>query len=317
MRAVVVGTSGRTSPRTAKVVDLPRPGEPTGTQVLVRVAASSVNGTDLAVVDGAFPTLPGRTSALGFDVAGEVLACGPKVTSVGVGDRVMALLGHSGGGQAEEVLVPQDALAVAPTSVRREHAAALPLAGLTALAALPGRAALHRRRTPRVLVFGAAGGIGSFAVQLARLGGGTVTAAARGARHDYLHELGADEVIDTATSDPLRRGKRWDVVVDTPAALTFTAARHALSDDGVMVSTRPLSLDVVRTAARRAFQRSGPSHRVVATRPSGLDLARLVRLVDAGQLRIPIDSIFPLAEVSAAHQRVRSGDVKGKVVLRL
>lgn len=167
-----------------QVVEVLVPGPPVGAELLVRVTASSVNGTDLGLVRGGrlVRAVSGGRVAPGFDLAGEVLACGPKVTGFQVGDRVMALLGHSGGAQAELVLLPQHRAARAPRTISLVEAAALPLAGLTALQALHGRAALHTRAAPRVLVVGAAGGIGVFAVQLARLAGGHVTAVVDDAR---------------------------------------------------------------------------------------------------------------------------------------
>ena len=296
-----------------RVVDVPPPGPPTGTQLLVRVAASSVNGTDLGLVTGGrlFRALGAGRVAPGFDLAGTVEACGPVVTGFAVGDRVMTLLGHSGGGQTELVLVPQSRVALAPRSTGLVTAAGLPLAGLTALQALHGRAGLHARPSPRVLVIGAAGGIGSFGVQLARLTGAHVTAVADAARAALVHDLGADVVVDRHEQDVLARGERWDVVLDAPGALRFAAVRPALTPTGVLVSTRPISPDV----ARGFVSRSGPRPVAVATRRSPVDLARLAALVDAGELRVPVDRTFALDDVAAAQAHARSGRLRGKVVV--
>jgi NADPH:quinone reductase-like Zn-dependent oxidoreductase len=123
------------------------------------------------------------------------------------------------------VLVPQHRVVRAPASVDLTHAAAVPLAGLTALQALHGRAGLHARRSPRVLVVGAAGGIGAFAVQLARLAGAHVTAVADDRRAAFVADLGADVVLDRHRQDVLALGERWDVVLDVPGALRFAAVR--------------------------------------------------------------------------------------------
>jgi NADPH:quinone reductase-like Zn-dependent oxidoreductase len=161
MRAVrLVRADGAATPR---VVEVPVPEAPAGSQVLVRVAASSVNGTDLGLLRGGrlFRALSAGRAAPGFDLAGQVMACGPAVTGFTVGDRVMALIGHAGGGMAELVLLPQHRIARAPRAIDLQQAAGIPLAGLTALQALHGRAALSARTAPRVLVVGAAGGIGA------------------------------------------------------------------------------------------------------------------------------------------------------------
>lgn len=302
-----------------RVEDVPAPRAPRGTELLVRVAASSVNGTDLGLRRGAVPVARLRRGplVLGFDLAGEVLTCGPEVTSFEPGETVCALLGHGGGGQAERVLVPQSRAARVPGSVPVEQAAALPLAGLTALQALHGRAGLHLRPSPRVLVVGAAGGIGSFAVQLAALAGAHVTAVASDDRAEYLRGLGADVVVDRHREDVLAGSERWDVVLDTPGALRVAAAQRVLEPTGVLVSTRPLSVDAVRALAGAPLRRGGPRFAVVMTSGSGQDLARLLRLVDDGRLRVPLDRVLPLEQVAEAHRHAESSGVRGKVALTL
>lgn len=240
-----------------------------------------------------------------------MVACGPAVTGFTVGDRVMTLLGHGGGAQAELVLVPQHRVARAPACVDLQQAAAVPLAGLTALQALHGRACLHARRSPRVLVVGAAGGIGAFAVQLARLAGAHVTAVADEQRAAFVSDLGADVVVDRHRQDVLALGERWDVVFDVPGALRFSAVRPVLTAAGVLVSTRPLSVDAVRGLV----QREGPRVSAVATRRSPVDLAHLAHLIDTGRLRIPLDRVVGLEDVAAAYAHAASGELRGKVVI--
>lgn len=299
---------------------VPAPARPRGDQVLVRVAASSVNGTDLGLarrggaglVVGALHRGP---LVLGFDVAGEVAACGPAVTAFAPGEQVVALLDHSGGGMAEQVLVPQARAARAPAAVPPEEAGALPLAGLTALQALHGHAALHARRSPRVLVVGAAGGIGSFGVQLARIAGAHVTALADAARAPYLRDLGADEVVDRHTVDVLAAGERWDVVLDAPSVLDLRSARRVLTDDGVLVSTHPISPDALRALAAGPRRTGGPRFAAVRTQARSGDLARLVRLVDDGALRIPVHAVHDLQDAAAALALAGGGAVRGKVAV--
>ncbi len=148
---------------------------------------------------------------LGFDIAGTLKACGPEVTAFAVGDRVMSLLGHGGGGQAEEALMPQSRLALAPATSTWVQTAAIPLVGLTALQALHSRAHLdHRPRGCEVLVIGATGGIGSFAVQL----------AAPGARPH------------TSRAFELTSGRKWDVVLDAHAACLRPKATNCFAQVG-------------------------------------------------------------------------------------
>lgn len=303
-------------PSVLRVDEVPDPARPRGTQILVRVGASSVNGTDLLLRQGRMKvaTLGCAPFVPGFDIAGEVVACGPAVTAFAVGDPVMALLDHGGGGQAEQVLLPQRRAARAPRSVPVEQAAALPLAGLTALQALRGRAALHSRGSRRVLVNGASGGIGSYGVQLAKLLGAHVTAIGSGDRLAYLRELGADEVVDRHRQDVTRSRERWDVVLDAPGVLPFRAVRHLLTRDGVLVSTRPLSLDALRALAARPLGRTGPRLATVMTSGSSQDLSHLAHLVDTGRLRPVVDRTFGLDDVAQAHRHAEGG-VRGKVVV--
>lgn len=305
-------------PSVLRVEEVPAPGPPTGDRILVRVDASSVNGTDLGLRRGdlKIATLGRMPFVPGFDVAGEVIACGPGVTAFGPGDRVLALVGHGGGGQAEQILLRQGRAALAPASVTAVQAAALPLAGLTALQALYGRGGLAARRAPRVLVNGASGGIGCYGVQLAKLGGAHVTGVASGANLDLVAELGADELIDRHTQDLAALDERWDIVLDAAGVLPLAVARPLVRAGGVVVSVRPISADAVRELARPWRRRDAVRFAAVRTAPRSQDLARLAALVDAGRLRPVVDRVFPVREVAAAHRHAEAG-VRGKVVVEL
>jgi NADPH:quinone reductase-like Zn-dependent oxidoreductase len=313
MRAVrLQGSGGSTVP---VVEDVPEPAAPAGTRLLLRVEASSINGTDLGMLgSGLTAAVIRRAGEPGFDVAGEVLACGPEVTAFSPGDRVMALLGHSGGGQAERVPVGQDQAARVPVSCSMVDAAALPLAGLTALQALYGRAALRARDSPRVLVVGASGGIGSHAVQLARLAGAHVTGAARGSALDFVTGLGADDVVDRRERPLTALGRRWDVVLDTSARLSFREAGSLVEPGGVFVTTRGVGPDVRHELLPRALRGHRPSFAAVRTRPRSADLAHLAALVDTGRLRTVVDRAYDLDRIAEAYRHANGG-VTGKVVV--
>lgn len=310
-------------PSVLRVDEVPAPREPRGDELLVRVAASSINGTDLGLRRGDVPLAAiGRLPFIpGFDLAGQVVRCGPAVTAFAPGDHVIALLGHRGGGQAEQLLLRQSRAALAPRTVLADAAASLPLAGLTALQALHGHAGLHvlageGRPVPRVLVIGASGGIGSYAVQLAKLTGAHVTGVASGPKLGHVTGLGADLVVDHREHDVTALGERWDVVLDVPGRLSFRAVRPILTGDGVHVSTRPVGPDALRTLAPARLRAGRPRFAFVATRARSQDLARLANLVDRGSLRPPVDRTYPLAEIAQAHQHAENG-VLGKVVVTL
>jgi NADPH:quinone reductase-like Zn-dependent oxidoreductase len=310
--------AGFGDPSVLRVDEITEPGPPRGDQILVRVAASSVNGTDLGLRRGdmKIATVGRMPFTPGFDMAGEVLRCGPAVTAFTPGDQVMALLGHAGGGQAELVLIGQERAARAPATVPPAAAAALPLAGLTALQALYGKAGLQARSRARVLVLGGAGGIGSFGVQLAVLAGTHVTASVSAQRREFVSELGADVVVDRHAVDVTACGERWDVILDAPGRLRLAAAQPILRPGGILVSTRPLGPDALR-AAGPARWRGGPGRFAgVMTAARSADLAHLAALVDSGRLRVPLDRVVPMSQASAAHRHAENG-VRGKVVISM
>lgn len=318
---LVVEFSHRGGPEVLRVAGRPDPPPPRGEELLVEVEASSINGTDLGLRRGAMPLASAsrRRVVPGFDLVGRVAATGPMVTAYAVGDRVVAVLDHGGGAQAERTLVPQGRCARVPESWSVATAAALPLAGLTALQALYGRAGLGRRPRARVLVIGASGGIGTYAVQLARLAGATVTGTASRAKHERLAGLGLDDVLDHHATDVLAGPPRFDVVLDAYGATEVRRATGLLRPGGVVVTTRPISAPaLLGTLASRFRGSRGPRSGAtfVATRARPEDLDRLMTLVDAGRLTPVVDSVFPVAQVAEAHRRAE-GDAVGKVVLTL
>jgi NADPH:quinone reductase len=287
-------------------------------EVLIRVHASSINGTDLNLRSGGLGILLAGQLPFtpGFDVAGEVIGCGPQVTAFRPGDRVYSLLGHRGGGAAEYAVVRQARVGLAPTSTDLVTAAAVPLSGLTALQALRAEGHLQPgRKGQRVLVYGASGGIGAFAVQLARILGAHVTAVARPAKLDFVRDLGADEVVSTDDLDWTQITAPWDVILDTPPVLKFRDVRAALGDHGTLVSVRGLPTRMGDAAA--LLSRRGPRFAAVRTAERGLDLAFLSRLIDSGELKVPVDRVFPLADIQGAHRYAEGPEVRGKVVVSM
>lgn len=316
----VVEFSRRGGPEVLQVVDRPEPRAPRGEELLVEVEASSINGTDLGLRRGAMPgsSRSRRPFVPGFDLVGRVAAIGPAVTAYGVGDRVVALLGHGGGAQAERVLVPQGRTARVPDEWDAATAAALPLAGLTALQALYGRAGLVHRPDAQVLVLGASGGIGTYAVQLARLAGAMVTGTARREKHERLIELGVGELLDHHSTDVLAGPPRFDVVLDAHGGTDIRRAEGLLRPGGVVVTTRVISPGALLGSLQGRLRRTaGPTGTTfVATKARPEDLARLVDLVDSGRLTPTIDTVHPMAEVAEAHRRAEGGAV-GKVVVTI
>lgn len=304
-------------PSVLQVGEVAEPEQPVGDEVVVRVDASSVNGTDLGLRRGQAKVVTWRRMPFtpGFDLAGEVLACGPRVTAFSPGDQVMALLGHGGGGQAERVVLRQGRAALAPRSCSAVEAAAIPLAGLTALQALYRHAGLEvRRRGARVLVIGASGGIGSFAVQLAKLAGAHVTGVASGAKLAFVAGLGADDLLDYRREDLTAQHGRWDVILDGSGSYRFHHLQPLLEPDGVLVSTRPVTPDALRGLVPHRLRPDRPRWAAVMTSARSHDLAHLAHLVDAGLLSPNVHRSYPMVRAADAHRHAEASAV-GKIVL--
>ncbi len=317
MRAVRFHRPG--GPEVVRLDDVAEPPAPVRDEVLVRTAGSSVNGTDLGLRRGGLRVATvGRTPyTLGFDLSGTVERCGPDVTAFAPGDEVVALLGHGGGAQADLVAVRQGRASAAPTSVDLTTAAGLPLAGLTALQALHRHAHLHLRpaRT-RVLVIGATGGIGSFAVQLAADAGAHVTALTRRSGLGAARDLGAHEVLAREAEPLTGTADRWDVVLDTPGTTSAASAVGLLRDGGVLVTTRPISRDALLARVRPSRLPGGRRFAAVMTAARSGDLARLARLVDDGRVRVAVHAVHAMADAGEAHRSAESHPV-GKVLVSM
>lgn len=288
----------------------PQPGD-----LLVRVHAVSLNHIDVGMRRGdlrAF-TLGRLPFTLGFDLAGEVVACGAQVTAFRAGDRVFGAIGHRGGAAADYACIRQERVARAPSSVSLTDLAAVPIAGLTALQALRRYAEL--RPGQRVLVNGASGGVGAFGVLLAKLFGARVTGVCSAPKRNFVSSLGADEVLDYREVDVTRLQRRWDVVLDAAGNRTFDEVRRVLAPTGVMVSTRlaprvALSLITPRRLGTRRLA-------FVPARERSADLALLAHLIQEGELRVPLGETYDLTDLREAHRHLEAGQVQGKLVVRL
>ncbi|MDQ0381180.1 NADP-dependent oxidoreductase [Amycolatopsis thermophila] len=306
MKAVRYHRYGDSDVLVHEEAETPVPG--TG-QVLVKVAATSFNPVDAAIRAGAlrdvFPlALP---HVPGIDLAGTIAEAGPGVGRWQAGDAVVAFLPlDADGAAAEYALAPAEVLAAAPKTVDLADAAALPSVGLTAWQALFDHAGLRSGQT--ILINGAGGAVGGYAVQLARRAGATVTATASPRSADRLRDHGADRLIDHTTTPVTDAGRRFDVVLNlVPTSPGEIAALAGLvADGGALVSTTTPPPD-------------DPGRGIRTTRVFALSkadqLAGLVARVDAGELRIDVAARRPLAELPAVHSDSDAGRLPGKTVL--
>ncbi|MFE5158275.1 NAD(P)-dependent alcohol dehydrogenase [Streptomyces sp. NPDC056697] len=315
MRAVLYDRYG--PPEALYEGTLPKPVAGPG-EVLVRVHATSVNGGELSGRAGKLKLVTGRKfpQRTCVDIAGEIAEVGPSVSHLAVGDRVWGATPRGTfGAAAEFVAVPPRQLSFAPEGVDLVRAAALPIVGTTAITALRDKIGL--RSGERLLVRGAAGGVGSVAVQLGQALGAHVTALAGAKALDLVRELGADEAHDYRTSGPTALGP-FDAVLDT-VGTELDAYRGLLSPGGRMVSIafdadRPLSwlgfilLSTLHGSRRvRAFS-GNPTHELFA------DLAAYV---EKGAIQPVIDTVHPLSGVGEAHRAMEAGGVRGKHVIQV
>jgi len=311
MQAVLYDRFG--PPEVLRLGELPAPTLRRG-EVLVRVHAAALNPKDVLVRKGKFRLLAGRRfpRVPGYDLAGEVVTSHHTVSDLTAGARVHGMVNAWRGGTCAELCaVPANELAPWPPGLSAPEAAALPLAALTALQAL--RDQLRLRGGERLLINGASGGVGTVAVQIARILGARVTAVCSARNAALVQELGADAVLDYTQTDPLA-GATWDAIFDVFGNLDIRRVRPALRRGGAYVTTIPSSrtvLDVARSRLR------GPAIRLVVVRSNRADLVQLGAWVADGRLRPVLDRVLPLAESRAAHAVLETKRARGKVVLTL
>jgi NADPH:quinone reductase-like Zn-dependent oxidoreductase len=306
--------------------DIDRP-TPSGDQVLVRVQVASVNRADLDSLGPrpafarAFMGLRApRAWRLGLDAAGVVEAVGPDATRFKVGDRVFGdLFSFGSGAFGEYVCAAQRAFLPIPEGMSFEDAATMPHSAVLAVQGLRLRNGRTIRPGDRVLIDGASGNVGPFAVQIATSMGAEVTGVTRTEKLDFVRSLGADHVLDYTTTDYTRSGDRYDWIVDTDSHHPVLRVRHALRPNGVYVTLGGTSLPIfasmlVAPIVGRATGRSmglllwwKPFH--------ADDVARLAALYAEGKLRPAIDRRYPLEQVVDALRYVDEGRAKGKVLI--
>lgn len=321
MKAIVYTQYG--PPEVLKLKDIEKP-VPRDNEVLVKVAATTVTAGDSRMRSFTVPLsywLPARIylgfrkpkrAILGMELAGEIESVGKDVTRFKTGDPVVAsTLEHNTGAYAEYICLPEDGLlAIKPANLTYEEAATIPVGGRTALYFL--REA-HIQPGQKVLIYGASGSVGTFAVQLARYFGAEVTGVCSTPNLELVKSLGADKVIDYTQEDFARNGEAYDVIFDTVGKSSYSDCMRSLKKDGTYlqaVSAPGISLRMQWTSmtSRKKLVGGGPP-------PKSEDLVFLKELIEAGKIKPVIDRRYPLEQIVEAHRYVDTGRKKGNVVI--
>lgn len=320
-------------PEVLQYEDAPMP-ELNAGEVLVRVHAVGINPPDWYLRDG-YKMLPEEWRPevtfpfiLGTDISGVVTAIADDVTDFAIGDAVYAMVrfpdGLAGGSMAyaEYVSVPASELAIKPAGIDHAHAAGAPMSLLTAWQFLidlghtapnPLQATPHQPvplKGKTVLVNGAAGGVGHFAVQIAKLKGAHVIAVASGRHEALLRDLGADEFIDYTKTPPEEVARNMDLVIDALGGPTTGRFLTTLKRGGALFPIFPLGF-----SGEKEAEKLGITVSTTQVRSSGAQLAEVAHLLDSGEIRVVLDNTFALADASKAHERAAKGHIQGKIVL--
>lgn len=307
MRAIRQDAFG--GPEVLRIIETPSP-EPIPTEVLVRVKAAGINPVEQVIRDGRFPLLGEPPFTLGWDISGIVHTVVPGVNRFAVGDEVfgMPFFPRAANAYAELVAAPSRQLARKPSALTFEQAGALPLAGLTAWQSLVDVAQVKPK--DRVLIHAAGGGVGHLAVQIAKSFGAYVIGTASAAKHDFIHSLGADEVIDYHAVDFAERVHDVDVVLESVGGDYGERSLRTLRPGGLLITI----VSRTDTVLMQKTHAAGMRFAGISVEPDYPGLEALARLAEAGQLKVHVARAFPLAQAPEAH-RFLATSPKGKVVL--
>ncbi|MCG7406555.1 NAD(P)-dependent alcohol dehydrogenase [Paenibacillus sp. ACRRX] len=314
MKAAIFNSYG--SPEVMKIRYVQQPSIKDDVRVLIRVRNASVNTFDYLCRKGFLPirlehglTKP-KNLILGIDVAGTVEAVGNNVTKFKVGDDVF---GSCFGSHAEYVCPRQNVLTLMPKNISFEEAAAVPCAALTAMQAL--RDVAQVKEGQKVLIYGASGGVGHFAVQLAKYYGAEVTAVCSASNIQWVRGLGAHHVIDYTKQEFTDNGKKYDFILDAVGKRTYFSCMRSLTETGIYITEQPLRPKYHPFQLMVGPMIGRKKAKLHLTKPNDLDMEFLSQLIEDNKIRSVVEKCYPLEQIVEAHRHIENGRTKGKIVL--
>lgn len=313
MKAIIHTQYG--SPGVLKLVEIEKP-TPAANEVLIEIAAAAVNQADNHLLSGMLRYSTGllkpKHQILGSDIAGRVVAIGSNVQQFQVGDELFGDISeHGRGGFAEYVAVPEFALVPKPANLSFAQAAAVPMTAVTALQGLRDKGQIQPGQ--KVLINGASGGVGTFAVQIARALGAELTAVVSTRKIDMARSLGAGQVIDYTKENFTQNGRQYDLIFDTVGNHSVGDYKRVLKPNGRFVTTAFLPSLLILGPWFSIT--GGQKMSNMMAKPNQADLLFIKKLLETGEIMPVIDTCYPLSEVSAALKYIAQGHAKGKVII--
>lgn len=306
MKAVVLRKYGNANNLSYEEVERPSPKDD---EILIKVRASAVNPVDWKIRDGLLGEMFGLKLPLilGCEIAGKIEDAGADVKKFKTGDEVFGYISLArNGGYAEFVIAKESEIVKKPQDIDFENAVAIPVGALTSWQAILGAAKLESGQ--KILIHGAAGGVGSMAVQLAKTKGAYVLATASGKNEEFVKDLGADEIIDYTQTKFETVARDVDVVFDTIGGDTQERSFQVLKKGGFLVST-------VSPPSQDSAEKFGIKAEMISVQPNAEQLAEITKLVETGKVKTHVETVLPLSEVKKAHELSESGHTRGKIVL--
>jgi NADPH:quinone reductase-like Zn-dependent oxidoreductase len=314
MKAIVINSYGSSEVLEKSTIDIPKVGR---RQLLVEVHAAGVNPLDWKIRKGMMKLLTGKKfpKIIGSDIAGIVKEIGGDVKRFKIGDEVFAMINaiFNQGGYAEYAVIDEKNACKKPENLSFMEAGCVPCAASTALQVFRDKVKLKRGQ--KILINGASGGVGTFAIQIAKIFGAIVTGVCSGKNTELVASLGADDVIDYTKSDFIKGDVKYDVIFDAVGNKEFFACKYVLSPGGIYITLVPNGKRILLSLITSVLP--GKKCKFISVKPNLQDLSWLKEKIEEETIKVVIDKTYPLENAREAHEYMETGHARGKVVLIL